>query len=108
MLANYGYKDASGDFSFMARAHLTAKRYKVAAEWARKAVNWRSDAPLPRLMLAACLGHLGMTSEGRAELNACENIRPGFTRSTVIWHPFRHAADEEHFLDGLRKAGWKD
>ena len=36
-------------FAFMARAHLTARRYETAAEWAQRAVHWRQDAPLPRL-----------------------------------------------------------
>ena len=41
------------------------------------------------------------------ELDACEQLAPGFLATTANWHPYKHPKDEEHFLDGLRKAGWE-
>ena len=93
-------------FAFMARAHLHAGRYDEAVEWARKAIRWRPDAPIPHLMLATILGHLDRLEEARADLAECERIRPGYTADAENWHPYKHAEDTEHFLDGLRKAGW--
>ena len=89
----------------MARAHLIAGRYDDAATWARRAVQWRRDAPLPHLVLAASLGHMDELDQARAELNECERIRPGYIEDPNNWHPFQHEADANHFLDGLRKAG---
>ena len=91
--------------TFMARAHLTARRYEEAAEWARKAVEWRDDAPLPHLILASSLGHLGQSNEAQTALDKCESIRPGYVAKPDNWHPYKNADDQEHLLDGLRKAG---
>jgi adenylate cyclase len=92
-------------FSFMARAHLTARRYKEAIDWARKAVNLKRDVPLPRIILASSLGHAGRIDDAKAELAECERIQPGYTSNPVNWHANSKPADQEHFLDGLRKAG---
>ena len=89
----------------MARAHLTARRYEEAAEWARKAIQWRDDAPLSHLILAASLGHLGQSNDARAALDKCESIRPGYVAERDNWHPYNNVEDEEHLFDGLRKAG---
>ncbi len=91
----------------MARAHLSARHYDDAVTWARKAVQWDMKHPLTHLMLAASLGHAGQLEDARAELDACERIRPGYTANADNWHPYKHADDQEHFLDGLRKAGWE-
>ena len=92
-------------FTFMARAHLTARRYEEAANWAEKAIEWRGDAPLPHMISAASLGHLGQTDEARAALSKCESIRPGYFGASDNWHPYQNTEDENHLFDGLRKAG---
>ena len=94
-------------YSFAARAYLTARRYEEADQWARNAIQWKQDAPLPHLIFATILGHLGKVEEAKTELNVCERLRPGFTMSADNWHQFNHTEDQEHFLDGLRKAGWE-
>ncbi len=81
----------------MARAHLTAHRYDEAIAWARKAV------PCPRVILATRLGHAGELESARAELAEC---KPGYTARADNWHSYNFPEDQEHFLDGLRKAGW--
>lgn len=92
-------------FTFMARAHLTARRYEEAAKWARDAVQWKGDAPLPHLILSASLGHLGQSDDARRALEMCERIRPGYMMGTDNWQPYKNAEDEQHLFDGLRKAG---
>ncbi len=94
-------------FSFLAQAHLLARRYEEATVWAGKAIRWRPDHPLPHLVMATSLGHLGRLDDARAELNACEQIHPGYTANTNNWGTYKHPDDSEHFLDGLRKAGWE-
>jgi adenylate cyclase len=94
-------------FALMARGHLSARRYDDAVTWAGKAVQWGEAQPLAHLILAASFGHLGRLEEARAELDACERIRPGYTANADNWHPYKNAEDQEHFLDGLRKAGWQ-
>jgi adenylate cyclase len=94
-------------FAFLARAHLSARHYDDAVSWARKAVQWATTHPLTHLILAASLGYAGRLEEARAELDACERVRPGYTANADNWHPYKHAEDQEHFLDGLRKAGWQ-
>ncbi len=95
-------------FAFMARAHLSARHYDDAVTWARKAVQWGMGHPLTHLILAASLGHVGRAEDARAELDACERIRPGYTANSDNWFPYKYADDQDHFLDGLRKAGWEE
>ena len=91
----------------MAQAHLLARRYDEAEEWASKAIRWKPDHPLPHLVMATSLGHLDRVDEARAELNAGERIRPGFMANADNWNRYKNLADNEHFLEGLRKAGWE-
>ena len=94
-------------FAHMARGHLGARRYDDAVTWAGKAIQWGESHPLSHLILAASLGHIGRLEEARAALHACERIRPGYTANSDNWHPYKNADDQEHFLVGLRKAGWE-
>ena len=94
-------------YAFMAQAHLLAGRYDEAEEWASKAIRWKPDHPLPHLVMATSLGHLGRVEDARTELNTCERIQPGFTANANNWHGYKNSTDNEHFLDGLRKAGWE-
>ncbi len=88
---------------FMARAQLTARHYETAVEWALKATQLRPDAPEPHLLLAASLGHLARTDEAEAELEKFKQ----FGQAYQWLHTYKHESDNEHFLEGLRKAGWE-
>lgn len=92
----------------MARAQFTAHLYELAVEWALKSIERRSDLPEPHLLLAASLGHLSRSEEARLELETVERLRPGYTKSDNWVHNYSHDDDQEHFLEGLRKAGWED
>ncbi len=88
---------------FMARAQIMARQYETAVEWALKAAQQRPSAPEPHLFLAISLGHLARIDEARAELKKFEQLGQAYQ-----WpHTFKNEADNEHFLDGLRKAGWE-
>lgn len=76
--------------------------------WARKGIHQRPDYPNAYYILAVSLAHMGQREEARAALDQCERVQPGFVASRAEWRPYRNSADNEHFLDGLRKVGWQD
>ena len=92
----------------VARAHLVSRRYEKAIERAREAIVWRSNFPHAYYILASALGHLGRADDARAALKACENIQPGFVVRRASWAPYRNETDNQHILEGIRKAGLQD
>ena len=87
-------------------AHLGAERFDQAVASARLAVGWNAAFADAHAILASALGHAGRIDEARVALNECERQFPGLTlRDPRLTRPFRRKADEERFLDGLRKAG---
>ena len=90
----------------VARAHLAARRYEEACDWARKALERRSNFPHAHYILAAVLGHLGRFDEARRALDQCEEIQPGFVARRATWEPYRDLGDNEHILEGIRLAEW--
>ena len=91
---------------FMSRAKFNVHLYDEAIEWARKSIELRPDAPEPHLLLAVALGHFGRTEEAQAELETCERLDPDHAKKGGSFS-YNKAADTEHFLQGLRKAGWE-
>ena len=53
------------------------------------------------------MGHLGRGEDARTELDECDRIDPAYAKKRVSDAFFSNAADNEHFIDGLRKAGWE-
>jgi adenylate cyclase len=87
-------------------AYLTARLYQEAADWSRRAIDRHAQGPDAHIVLASALGYLGRIEEARAALDAYGRLIPAQAqRPALIWR-FKHDADNEHFLDGLRKAGW--
>ena len=87
-------------------AHLGAERFDQAAESARLAIGWNAAFADAHAILASALGHAGRLDEARIALDECARHFPGLTlRDQRLKRPFRRAADQERFLDGLRKAG---
>ena len=91
--------------TLLARAHLNARRYEDAVGSARKALRHHPGYPNANYILAASLGHLDRQAEARAALDECERVQPGFAAKRREWKPYSNPADNEHILDGLRKAG---
>ena len=89
--------------SLLARAHLNARRYEDAVEWARKAIHHREHARA-HAILAISLAHLGQLAEARVALDECERVGPGFAKRWALLRQYRNPADNEHILEGLRKA----
>jgi adenylate cyclase len=91
-----------------ALSHLTARNYSEAAEWAQKAIHRHPENPDAHLVLASALGHSGSRLEdAKAALATYKKLVPYRSeRPSLVWK-YKNDADEEHFLDGLRKAGWE-
>jgi adenylate cyclase len=87
-------------------SHLGAERFDQAAESARLAIGWNAAFADAYAILASALGHAGRLDEARIALDECERQFPNLTLSDHrLKRPFRRAADQKRFLDGLRKAG---
>ena len=89
--------------------HFAACRYSDAAEWERKAVHRNPNAPYSQLTLAASCAHLGLVDEAREAAAEGQRLQPGASLSDMraSWA----AADAgflDRYIEGLRKAGWKD
>jgi adenylate cyclase len=87
-------------------SHLGAERFDQAAESARLAIGWNAAFADAHAILASALGHAGRLDEARIALDECVRQFPNLTLSDHrLKRPFRRAADQKRFLDGLRKAG---
>ncbi len=91
---------------FIAQAHFSLGQYDTAAGLLvdRIARNPRTDAS--RMLLAACLGHLGRLEEARAAWAELLEINPAFAvaqRAAVL--PYRNDDDFRRIVEGLAKAG---
>ena len=91
----------------MGRAQFTARRYDQARERMVQAVEHNPDIPEFHLVLAATLGHLDETDRARQSLETCKRLHPSYLEKASNWIWYKHEADNEHFRDGLRKAGWE-
>ena len=87
--------------------HLTAHQYDEAEEWSQQAIQRHSANPDAHLVLASSLGHLGRVEEARDALATYGRLLPQKAEQpSIVWR-YKHDADEQHLLDGLRKAGWQ-
>jgi len=85
------------------------KRYEGALQAAREAARHPIDDNIwPNVYLAASLGQLGMTEEGRRAVEYLCRARPALTISSFRTWPLneaRYPSDLDHVTDGLAKAG---
>jgi adenylate cyclase len=90
----------------LASAQFIAERYQEAVRSAKRSLQVRSDQPGVQRLLAASYGHLGRSEEARAALDVLLRLEPDF--STEHLRVFLPPGLVEGYLDGLRKAGWKE
>jgi len=90
----------------LAEAHLNNRDYEKAVEWAQKSIGRRDDFPLPYLVLASALGHLGRIAEAETALTTALRLRPQVFANRKYSTLYRRHEDAEHILEGFRKAGW--
>ncbi|MCZ6655050.1 MAG: adenylate/guanylate cyclase domain-containing protein [Planctomycetota bacterium] len=92
--------------TFLARAHLTARRYEEAIAWAHKTLAQHAPYPPATYIIGVALAHLGQMSEALKAFDDCEREQTGFIKRRTEWRPYRDQAENEHILEGLRKSGW--
>ena len=86
-------------------AHYVLGQYGQALPLHRDFVA-RTKWPLGRLLLAATYAQLGQLDAARAMVAELQRQHPEYTlAATRKIIALKHAKDEEHFLDALRKAG---
>jgi len=79
-----------------------ARHYEEALEADRRIASWKKPWHLARL--AACYAQLGRLEEARAQAAEVLRLAPDFRLSAVKLR-YKHPADVEHVLEGMRKAG---
>jgi adenylate cyclase len=93
-------------FTVSAWAYLSAGKFEQAADCGKRAIDCNPAFPDAHGTFAAAAAHLGHMDDARAGLGELMRLMPGLTVGDErLIRPFRHAADRERFLDGLRKAG---
>jgi tetratricopeptide (TPR) repeat protein len=87
-------------------AHLGAERFAESAAAARLAIEWNPAFPDAHAILAAACACAGAMDDARAALETVLRQWPALTaRDARLVRPFRRAADQRRFIEGLRRAG---
>jgi len=85
---------------------MAARHHEEAAEWAKNCLRLNPKFPGGYRTLAAADGHLGNLPEAATALESLLRFVPELTIARLRKRlPFKHEADLEHYLDGLRHAG---
>ena len=97
------------NLSLLSFGHYLARNYERAAEVARLAVLHDPNFPIAWRCLANALGQLGSLDEAREALGECLTLLPNFSteQGARVSMGFRDEVVFQHWLEGLRKAGWK-
>ncbi len=91
----------------IALAHYFWRDYEAAAEAAERAIRSFPEFPSPYRWLAAALGQLGRTVEGKEALEKAIRVSAAeFNFQVSKRPPWFRPDDHDHMLDGLRKVGW--
>lgn len=91
---------------FLAQTNLHLGRYGEAADYARQRIARNPQTDSSRVVLAACLGHLGRTDESQVEWRDMMRINPSYSfehRRRVL--PYKDPAQINALVEGLAKAG---
>ena len=97
----------SSALNTLAFARYFSGDYAEAAKLAQRAIRDYPGYPVPYKWLAASLGQLNRTGEAREVLcQAMAISQTSFDFFVRQRQPWFRPEDQEHMLDGLRKAGW--
>jgi adenylate cyclase len=88
-------------------AHYMARDYRKAVELMTRAGQEAPHNPAGQRNHACALAQLGRIEEAQTALTRFLDLSPGFSAQAARHAmPFRKDSDFEHFIEGLRKAGW--
>jgi adenylate cyclase len=90
----------------LAAAHFAAERYEQSVTFAKRSLQSRSEQPGAYRLLAASYGHLGRAEEAKAALDALLRLAPDLSAAQL--RVFLPPAIVERYVEGLRRAGWKE
>ena len=88
-------------------SYFLAGEYEEAVAAYKRALHGNPDDVSTHAGLAATYGLLGREEEARAAAEEVFRIEPAFSVEYVKTLPFKHKADTERLIEGLRKAGLK-
>ena len=93
--------------AYRALAHLFARQFRLAADWARKATHIPNCHYWPYAHRVAALGHLGEDAKCGPALEALLAKRPGFNCRLARERLFyiKDSGQIDLYVEGLRKAG---
>ena len=89
---------------YMGLAFYMQKRYAEAVISLRECVTKAPNLRGGHSALAATYAQLGQFARASVEVAEVLRLEPGYKVDPTII-PFKHSADIEHYMDGLRKAG---
>jgi len=91
---------------FVGSAYFMLEEYSEALGLLRDHVSRVPQAGFGHTWLAATYAQVGQLDEARAEVAEVLRLRPGYTISAArCLAPFKHAKDDKHYFDALRRAG---
>ncbi len=87
-------------------SHYASRNYEGAADAAMKLTGVAPEHPFGYFNLAPAYGQLGRLQEARDALRQGMRYHPNVSKKFIAaaW-PYKDAADLEHFVEGLHKAG---
>ena len=88
-------------------SHLSARQYNDAVEMFEGSIQRHPGNPDAHLGIASGLGHLGRVEDARAAVEEYRRLIPKSSERPIFFWRYKNENDHEHFLDGLRKAGWE-
>ena len=94
-------------YSGMGTAHYYAHRYDEAIEWSRKAIRERPGYTAAHRILCASLAMAGRMEDAEAAAATLRQLQPNISIAWVEQHVPYTPRTMPHFLDGMRKAGFK-
>lgn len=96
------------NYSFhLGQAYYILRRYDEAIEAFKNGIESNPTSERLHVWLAAAYAQSGAIQEAKWEATQVLTLNPGFSRARIQkTFPFKNPADREHFLDGLRKAGF--
>ncbi len=87
-------------------SHYTSRNYEAAADAAMQLTAAAPEHPFGYFVFAAACGQLGRSQEARHALRQGMQYQPDVSKEFIdASTPFRNAADLEHLMGGLHKAG---